>query len=149
MSEAIRSETSAVKSPDDLPPPRDRHGIRPVSPPFSHTPLHRFNYYIALLAAGAFAFYAWRLLQWKAAVGGWWNLALGKSPPSADAMITGAAAGGMGSSAAAGTVESRINELAAALGMPSRDLAVAIADAVRQHVPPASLSSIAANEPSG
>ncbi|KAH9850456.1 hypothetical protein C2E23DRAFT_887353 [Lenzites betulinus] len=149
MSEAIRSSTSAVKSPSDLPPPRDRQGIRPVSPPFSHTPLYRFNYYIALLAAGAFAFYAWRLLQWKADVGGWWNLALGRRPPGADAVIAGAVGAVTGGPSQPGTVESRINELAAALGMPSRDLAIAIAGAVRQHVPPASLSSVAANEPSG
>ncbi|KAI0739875.1 hypothetical protein C8Q80DRAFT_1200760 [Daedaleopsis nitida] len=33
--------------------------------------------------------------------------------------------------------------------MPSSDLASAITDAVREHVPPASLSSVAAHEPSG
>jgi len=43
-------------------------------------------------------------------------------------------------------VEERINALAKALGMPSKDLAVAIASAVRQYVPPASLSSVAAKE---
>ena len=44
------------------------------------------------------------------------------------------------------TVEDRINALAEALGMPSTDLARAIAAAVRHHVPPASLSSIIAKE---
>ena len=44
------------------------------------------------------------------------------------------------------TVEERINALALALGMPSKELASAIAVAVRQHVPPASLSSITAKE---
>jgi len=43
-------------------------------------------------------------------------------------------------------VEEKINELAKALGMQSKDLASAIADAVREHVPPASLSSIASKE---
>ncbi|KAI0357201.1 hypothetical protein OH77DRAFT_1422747 [Trametes cingulata] len=155
MSENIRSKESAVKSKSDLPPPRDRKGIRPVSPPLSNTPLHRFNYYIVLFAALAIAFYAWRLLQWKAEVGGWWNLALGKRPPGADAVV-GAGAASTSPTASTGvssggkpTVEDRINELAAALGMPSKDLAVAIADAVREHVPPASLSSVAAHEPSG
>jgi hypothetical protein len=42
------------------------------------------------------------------------------------------------------SVEDRINELADALGMPSGDLASAIAVAVREFVPPASLSSISA-----
>jgi len=44
------------------------------------------------------------------------------------------------------TVEDRINALAQALGVPSSDLAHAIASAVRYHVPPASLSSIVAKE---
>jgi hypothetical protein len=44
------------------------------------------------------------------------------------------------------TVEDRINALALALGMPSKELASAIAIAVREYVPPASLSSIAAKE---
>ena len=160
MSEAIRSKSSAVKSATDLPPPRDRKGIRPVSPPLSNTPLHRFNYYIALFAVLLMAFYSWRLFQWKTDVGGWWNLAMGKRPPGADAALNsgpaaatpsassftpGSAKGGDGEP----TVESRIEDLAAALGMPSSDLASAIADAVRAHVPPASLSSVAAHEPSG
>ncbi|KAL7282917.1 hypothetical protein ACG7TL_002335 [Trametes sanguinea] len=148
MSETIRSKTSAVKGPEDLPPPRDRKGIRDVSPPLSNTPLHRFNYYIVLFAAMAIAFYSWRLLAWKSEVGGWWNLALGKRPPGADAVVGTATATAAPTAASSGksTVEDRINDLAAALGMPSRDLAVAIADAVREHVPPASLSSVAAHE---
>lgn len=44
------------------------------------------------------------------------------------------------------TVEDRINELAAALGMPTKDLAAAIAVAVHEYVPPASMSSIAASQ---
>ena len=44
------------------------------------------------------------------------------------------------------SVEDRINELARVLGIPSKKLASAIADAVRQNVPPASLSSVAAKE---
>ena len=43
-------------------------------------------------------------------------------------------------------MEERINALAKALGMPSKDLAIAIASAVREYVPPASLSSVAAKE---
>ena len=44
------------------------------------------------------------------------------------------------------SVEERINALASALGMPSNELASAIAGAVRSYVPPASLSSVAAKE---
>ena len=63
-------------------------------------------------------------------MGGWWNIALGKTP-----IINGDE-----------SVEDRINGLARALGIPSKELASAIAGAVRQYVPPASLSSIAAKE---
>ncbi|KAI0704389.1 hypothetical protein C8T65DRAFT_653832 [Cerioporus squamosus] len=159
MSENIRSESSAVKSASDLPPPRDRKGIRPVSPPLSNTPLHRFNYYLVLFAVLLGAFYSWRLLNWKAEVGGWWNLALGKRPPGAEALASKSNSAQRSAStlysASSGratgepTVEDRITDLAAALGMPSSDLSAAIADAVREHVPPASLSSVAAHEPSG
>lgn len=44
------------------------------------------------------------------------------------------------------TVEQRINDLASALGMPSKDLASAIAVAVHKYVPPATLSSVAAHQ---
>lgn len=44
------------------------------------------------------------------------------------------------------SVEDRINALASALGMPSNELASAVASAVRSYVPPASLSSVAAKE---
>lgn len=44
------------------------------------------------------------------------------------------------------SVEDRINGLARVLGIPSKELASAIAGAVRQYAPPASLSSIAAKE---
>ena len=151
MSESIQSNSSAVKSSSDLPPPRDRKGIRPVSPPLANTPLHRFNYYLVLLATVFGAFYTWRILHWKT-----------EHPPGAEALARNsdsspstttayASPSGSVSEGAKGhaSVEDRINELAAALGMPSSDLAAAIADAVREHVPPASLSSVAAHEPSG
>ena len=159
MSSSI-SGKSAVKNPStDLPPERDRKGIRPVSPPLSHVPLSRFNYILGLLATTIAAFYVWRLLQWKAEVGGWWNLALGRRPPGAEALhaqTSGSSSNhnhhpkhnGKGSGKSQ-SVEDRINALAEALGMPSSDLADAIGDAVRAHVPPASLSSVAAHEPSG
>ncbi len=43
-------------------------------------------------------------------------------------------------------VEDRINALAEALGVPSKDLARAIAGAVREYVPPASLSALKEKE---
>ena len=153
MSESIRGP-SAVKSKEDLPPPRNRKGIRPVSPPLSNVSFHRFNYYIAVIAALILAFYAWRLTVWKAEAGGWWNLVLGKQAPAfRENQGTSGSATRVDFHAAqtAGdrsdmTVEERINELASALGMPSKDLASAIAVAVHEYVPPATISSIASHQ---
>ncbi|TBU37414.1 hypothetical protein BD309DRAFT_974123 [Dichomitus squalens] len=131
---------SVVNSPSDLPPPRERKAVRDDVPlPFSRTPLHRFNYYLALFALLLMAFYSWRMLQWKAEYGGC-------AAPSASS--TNGAYASQGSTGNP-SVEDKIQELAAALGMPSSDLSAAIASAVRKHVPPASLSSIALHEPSG
>ncbi|EKM51421.1 uncharacterized protein PHACADRAFT_263536 [Phanerochaete carnosa HHB-10118-sp] len=151
MSENIHGD-SAVKSKQDLPPARDRKGIRPVSPPLSNTSMKRFNHYMALFVTLILAFYAWRLMVWKAEVGSWWNLMLGKQPP---AMRSGGVGSGSSvtmadvtptSSRTDMTVDDRINELASALGVPSKDLASAIAVAVHDYVPPATISSIAAHQ---
>ena len=139
----------------DLSPSRPYKDLRPVSPPLAHTPFRRFVYYITTLAILVIAFYGWRIFQWKTEHGGWWNLALRPRPPGAT-VTTGATPSASlhgkytGKNSEGGKlVEDSIQALADALGMPSSDLAKAIADAVREHVPPASLSSVAAREPSG
>ncbi|THH31697.1 hypothetical protein EUX98_g2503 [Antrodiella citrinella] len=153
---------TVVNSADDLPPPRQRQGIRSVSPPLAHVSVRKFNYYIALAAGILFAVYAYRIIQWKSEAGSWWNLALGKRPPVVRNMQNaqanwaasktgsgngnGAGKGGEEKDFGDSEVERRINELAAALGIPSKDLASAIAGAVKENVPPASLSSIAAHQ---
>lgn len=154
MSSSIHGKSAVKNTSTDLPPERDRKGLRPVSPPFSNVSLSRFNYLLGLLATVIAAFYVWRLMQWKAEVGGWWNLALGKRPPqlqNRDANTgawasANANAGRFGNEGESGEVEKRIEELVVALGIPSKDLANAIAGAVRDYVPPASLSSVAAHE---
>ncbi|KAG6874596.1 hypothetical protein C0993_000233, partial [Termitomyces sp. T159_Od127] len=87
--------------------------------------------------------------------GGWWNLALGRRSPlmqtrQDETSSTSFSHIRKGKAAAPKhdeeSVEDKINALARALGMPSKDLASAIAVAVREYVPPASLSSIAAKE---
>ena len=60
-------------------------------------------------------------------------MALGKPPPNINGVESA-------------SVEDRINGLASALGIPSKELASAVAGAVRQYVPSASLSSIVAKE---
>ena len=59
-------------------------------------------------------------------MGGWWNIALGKT-----SIINGDE-----------SVEDRINGLARALGIPSKELASAVASAVRQYVPPKETSKV-------
>jgi len=104
-------------------------------------------------AVALIAWYSWRIVGYKREVGGWWNLAIGKKAPVPEPSATGwfsTSSGGTGEgSGGVDEVEQRINALASALGMPPTHLASAIASAVREHVPPASLSSVAASEPTG
>lgn len=158
----LTMNTSKPVPSKDLPPPRQRQAIRSVSPPLHNVSMRRFTHYIAFAATLVFALYVYRITQWKAEAGSWWNLALGKKPPAVENMQQAhanwnAAKGGSGGAtggsanvktdfAANADVERRINELAVALGLPSKDLASAIAGAVREYVPPASMSSIAAHQ---
>ncbi|KIJ53328.1 hypothetical protein M422DRAFT_202242 [Sphaerobolus stellatus SS14] len=144
-----------LDSPSDLPPNRTgkitaKHKVR--LPGYNV----KFSTFIYLLSALAFVFIGWntyRIFQWKSAAGGWWNLALGRTVPT-----TGESNGNPGydpdstwkrnfnKEADRVSVEDHIQALAAALGMPSKELATAIAEAVKNYVPPASLSSISAAE---
>ncbi|KAF8175473.1 hypothetical protein K438DRAFT_1608490 [Mycena galopus ATCC 62051] len=134
----------------DLPPKRDAPPLVPVTKPLASTRLNRLIYLLLLLSTLLSAYYGYRIVQWKTDVGGWWNLALGRRPPQIkfdDAEHPSAKAKARkGKKGGDETVEDRINALADALGMPSRDLASAIAVAVKQYVPPASLSSVAAHQ---
>jgi hypothetical protein len=100
------------------------------------------------LGAGVFQFYLYT--DFRSSPPFRWNLALGKRPPQLkyDGVERPKSKGTKtkGKKDAGETVEDRINALADALGMPSRDLASAIAGAVKQYVPPASLSSVAAHQ---
>ncbi|KAI8968688.1 hypothetical protein BD414DRAFT_518634 [Trametes punicea] len=132
MSETIRSKSSAVKSPSDLPPPRPERHPACLASALQHA-LASIQLLHRPFAAMAIAFYAWRLLQWKT-----------ERPPGRTAIV------GTASASSRPRQARRQNQRPCGrLGMPSKDLAVAIADAVREHVPPASLSSVAAHEPSG
>ncbi|EPQ53120.1 hypothetical protein GLOTRDRAFT_117208 [Gloeophyllum trabeum ATCC 11539] len=151
---APATSTGNVRSAEDLPPPRARKGMKPVKPPGSNVDFNTFIYRMGLVGVLVLAFYAWRLWVWKAEAGGWWNLATGKKPEALgvrspassstggidDAQRWAKGSGGQG----VVEIESRIEQLASALGMPSKDLASAIAGAVRDYVPPATLSSVSA-----
>ncbi|KAF7361055.1 hypothetical protein MSAN_01136400 [Mycena sanguinolenta] len=142
-----RTMSNADHENSDLPPKRQAPPLASVSKPLASTRLNRLIYLLLLLSTLLSAYYGYRIVQWKTDVGGWWNLALGKRPPQLkfdDGEPSKARK--RGKKAAEETVEDRINALADALGMPSRDLASAIAGAVKQYVPPASLSSVAAHQ---
>jgi hypothetical protein len=83
-------------------------------------------------------------MQYKNQVDGWWSLTPGKSSDArSDWCARHCGSGGKFGSAPSGNdVEDRINALAEALGMPPQKLASAIAGAVKEYVPPASLSSM-------
>lgn len=145
-------------NPSDLPPDRPRKKpLRKVSPPLSRISLDNLIYILVLGALLLTSFYAYRTVQYKSQVGGWWNLMLGKRPPQLQNQderpnvqpggkkwwAGGGSNNGGGSEKSKGNdVEDRINALAEALGMPPKELASAIAGAVKEYVPPASLSSV-------
>ncbi|KAH7929124.1 hypothetical protein BV22DRAFT_1029959 [Leucogyrophana mollusca] len=152
--------TNHVQSPADLPPPRQRKGMVRVRPPLQRAPWSRFIYGLVGLLTLMTAWYAYQAVLWEREAGGWWNLALGRRPPQlkkGDERANGRTGWWGGRTeplhnkerGGENEVERRINELADALGMPSRELASAIASAVREFVPPASLSSVAAKETGG
>jgi len=116
---------------NNLPPPRRSPIMRAVSPPLSSTRLSNLIYLLVGLTTLLAAFLAYQTVQHKADFGSWWNFFVDKRSQTC---------------AREESVEERINALASALGMPSSELASAIAGAVRSYVPPASLSSVAAKE---
>lgn len=143
-----KRKTSYSLTNSSLPPPRKGKAIATdkTTLPFSNVKFNTFIYILSGLALAFISFNAWRLLQLKIAAGGWWNLVLKRRLRGGgdDGRVYGH---DMGSSRGGdGGVEDRINALAEALGIPSHELASAIADAVKHHVPPASLSSVSAAE---
>ncbi|KAH8113155.1 hypothetical protein DFH11DRAFT_1481895, partial [Phellopilus nigrolimitatus] len=135
----------------DLPPPRRGRALRPVAKPLAHTRLPRLIYALAALAALLCAFYAVRLVRWKADAGGWANLALGRRPPPQQTQPGAPAHGQPGVGKGAGArkaelgLEDHVDAIAALLGMQPTDLAAALSDAVVQHAAPATRSSLAAS----
>ncbi|KAG6860973.1 hypothetical protein C0995_005209 [Termitomyces sp. Mi166 len=142
---------SSTSTADNLPPPTSKP-LKPVSLPLSNTRLNRLIYFLILLTTLLSAYYSYRVVQLKTEVGGWWNLALGRHPHMRTHRNDFSPLRNIRKGKAAvrkndeESVEDRSNALAQALGMPSKDLASAIAVVVREYVPPASLSSIAAKQ---
>jgi hypothetical protein len=148
---ASSSDTTTKETAQHLPPPRDFPALaEQVPPPLSNVRLHRFIYSLFFLIALAGAYYSYHIMQFKTDTIGGWRKSPGfttvqqQQQQQQQQQYAGSASSPCQSDG--GSVEDRINQLAQALGVPSDDLAGAIASAVREHVPPASLSSIAAKE---
>ncbi|KDR79122.1 hypothetical protein GALMADRAFT_242994 [Galerina marginata CBS 339.88] len=74
--------TAAMKeTSDNLPPERKSQSMRKIVTPLSKVSLGTLIYVLVGLAALLSAYYGYREVQYKTAVGGWWNLALGRRPP--------------------------------------------------------------------
>ncbi|KDQ17385.1 hypothetical protein BOTBODRAFT_43021 [Botryobasidium botryosum FD-172 SS1] len=111
---------SSNTTSEHLPPKRTKPMTNPDAElPFAKTRLTSVVYFLSAGALLLLAFYSYRLTQAKARSGGWWNLALGRHPNAP------LGSGGF-SSGAAGGVESRIKDLADILGIPPREIALAI-----------------------
>lgn len=125
-------------------------GFKAVHLPLEKTRLSRLIYILVLLSALFLGFYAYRLTQWKTDAetgrpGSLWHFGFGSPKPTQTPNLP-EQHGQRTAGPAAPTVENQIKALAVALGMPSSDLARAIAAAVRAYVPPASLSSVKEKE---
>lgn len=141
--------------------------VRSVTPPLFNVRLGKFIYVFCFLLAALTGLYTLKNLNMhKNQAGGWLNLLTGHKIPQVH--VPGGLGPDIGQQRAAhghpprdqergffhrhnraavrGPVEEKIFELARVLGMPSNELASAIAIAVREYVPPASLSSIAAEQ---
>jgi len=138
-------ETGSNHSASDLPPPRERKGLRPVSKPLSNTRLTNLIYILAITSLLFGGFYAWRITQWKAEAGGWWNLALGKKPPQYQAAQTGRQPIQSGSSKQGSPLEDKVVDLADAFGIKPTDLASALKSIFDQQVAPATMASISSS----
>ncbi|KIY70394.1 hypothetical protein CYLTODRAFT_419750 [Cylindrobasidium torrendii FP15055 ss-10] len=110
-----------------------------VSPPLSKTRLSTLIYILVFLTTILSAFYGYRIMQWR-------SPSIIPTSPSSTATNSNSKTG---SGSNGGDIESRISALAEALGVPSKDLARAIAGAVRENVPPASISAVKASNTKG
>jgi hypothetical protein len=144
---AIDSHPSSSETQANLPPPRKSQTLTPVPKPFSQSRFNRFIYGLALLAALLAAFSSWRVVSSKPDITEyrfWREFVMGRSHPAQPTHLE--EQGRFRAEERPESVDDKIKDLAAALGVPSNDLASAIADAVRSYVPPASLSSVAKAE---
>ncbi|KAI0321408.1 hypothetical protein OF83DRAFT_1099642 [Amylostereum chailletii] len=149
----MSNPTPEKTSKDDLPPsrPKEDRGVRTdVRPPFARVSFSTFLHGLTAMLLAVFCWYAYSAATMAL------GFSKGSSPPSSGGILWMLGLGRSGPNAKSGKpesgheehgnmgVERRIEELAKALGMPDSELAVAIAGVVKEHVPPASLSSLAA-----
>lgn len=128
-------------------PNQQSRGIQNVTAPLYKSSTSSFVYVLSTLAVIIFAWYAYKGVSVASGVvsnASPFGSSSTSSSKSGDVPVNvgerrAAREEGVGGEM---SVERHIEELAKAFGMPSKDLAGAIAGAVREHVPPSSLSSV-------
>lgn len=134
-----------IRNGSDLPPKRHGKAVRTdVQKPLQSTRLSKLINILVSLSVLLSAFYAYRLMQYKTHIGGWWNLALGRFPASHGTYgghgghgVDGGSSGGND-----GSLEYHISAVADILSLQPVDVASVLSEAVRQNVAPKSISSI-------
>lgn len=138
----------------ELPPKRRGKVVRhDVAKPFENIRLTNLVYILVSLSALLMLFYTYRITQYKAEVGGWWNLLLGKKPPQAMGQYDSTQDLGFGSNKKSNNrkdahelgLEDHISSMASILDMQPTDLASAISAAVSEHIAPKSASSLSSS----
>ncbi|KIJ59038.1 hypothetical protein HYDPIDRAFT_118859, partial [Hydnomerulius pinastri MD-312] len=148
------SKAPPTDASTEIPNTRPKKVMAPVSPPGSKTPFNRFIYALALGAALLLGWYVYGMVtllgKLKDEVG-WWGLIVGGTGGRLRGGSSSGAQTGWGSwmgsgsgrtsqgTGEAGELESRLNVLADALGIPAKD----VASAIKPFVPPASLKRLA------
>ncbi|KAI5451590.1 hypothetical protein NCC49_001575 [Naganishia albida] len=135
-----------------------------IKPPFANTSMNKFLTNLILVVFALAGFYVWRVTVWARDAGGYWNLITGSGTVAKDAAASAVAASSLAAaaitsatstaskaartagkgaknaassvtSAAPADVQSRIFELATALGVPLADLSNAIRPLIDPTVP--------------
>jgi hypothetical protein len=140
----IRNRSKRTPSPDNisanLPAKRTTPSLQSVSAPLFSTKLSHLIYLLVSLSVILTFYFSFRAAEWKVPE---WRLALGMSPARQSGGGGGTSRFGTGKQREEGnSVEDRIEALARLLGIPTVDLAFAVAEVVKQHATPESLSAL-------
>jgi hypothetical protein len=146
MSTVRNRSNKRTPSPDrisaNLPAKRTTQSLQSVSAPLYNTRLSNLIYLLVSLSVVLTFYFGFRAAEWKVPE---WRLALGMSPSRQLDDRTGGG-GGTSQFGIGNSVEDQIEALARVLGIPTVDLAIAVAEVVKEHATPESLSALKEKE---